>query len=88
MESAIRNKLIDLLPVINSFKFVAALVLEFRKIKRVEKTKYDILYLNSKQKQLLMKVTLTMFLNQSVLQLYQSYKNLWEKVQAGLLIQS
>ena len=40
-----------------------------------------------KQKQLLMKLLLMMFLNQSILQLYQTYKNLQEKVQAGLWIQ-
>ena len=42
-----------------------------------------------KQKQLLMKVTLMMmYLKQSILQLYQKYKNFSEKVQAGLLIPS
>ena len=35
-----------------------------------------------------MKVTLMMCLNESFRQLYQAYKNLHEKVQAGLLIQS
>ena len=39
-----------------------------------------------KQKQLLMKMTLMMYLNQSIQQLYQAYKNFKEKVQAGLLI--
>ena len=46
---------------------------------------------NQKQKQLSMKVTLMnqlMYLNQSILQLYQTQKNFYEKVQAGLLIQS
>ena len=42
-----------------------------------------------KQKQLLMKGKLMMmYLNQSILQLYQIYKNFQEKVQAGLLIPS
>ena len=41
-----------------------------------------------KQKQLSMKVTLIMCFNQSILQLYQTYKNLKEKAQIGLLIQS
>ena len=40
-----------------------------------------------KQKQLLIKVTLMMYLNQSIPQLYQAYKTLWKKVQAELLIQ-
>ena len=41
-----------------------------------------------KQKQLSMKVTLIMCFNQSILHLYQTYKNLKEKAQIGLLIQS
>ena len=42
-----------------------------------------------KQKQSLMKVTLMiMYLNQSILQLYQTYKTFYEKVQSVLLIQS
>ena len=40
-----------------------------------------------KQKKLLMKVTLMMCLNQFMIQLYQTYKNLLEIVQVGLLIQ-
>ena len=35
-----------------------------------------------------MKVTLIIFLNQFILQLYQTYKKILENVQAGLLIQS
>ena len=35
-----------------------------------------------------MNVTLMMFFNQSILQLYKTYKNLQEKVQAESLIQS
>ena len=38
-----------------------------------------------KQKQLLMKMILMMHLNQSVVRFYQTYKNLWGKVRAGLL---
>ena len=41
-----------------------------------------------KQKQLLTKVTLTMYLNQSIVLLYQIYKNHSENIQIGLLIQS
>ena len=40
-----------------------------------------------KQKKLLMKVTLMMYLNQFMIQLYQTYKKLLEIVQVGLLIQ-
>ena len=41
-----------------------------------------------KQKQLLMKIILMTYLNQSILQLYQTNKEFQEKVQAGSLIQS
>ena len=39
-------------------------------------------------KQLFMTVTLMMYLNQSIVLLCQTYKNLLEKVRVGLLIQS
>ena len=45
-------------------------------------------FLTLKKKQLLMKVILMMSLNQSIILLYQTYKNLFEKVKFGLLIQS
>ena len=60
-ESAIRNDLIDLLIEFKSFKFVATLVLVFKKME------------SEQQKQLLMKVTLMMYLNQSITQFYQIY---------------
>ena len=41
-----------------------------------------------KQKQLLMKIILMTYLNQSILQLYQTNKEFQEKAQAGSLIQS
>ena len=42
-----------------------------------------------KQKQFLMKVALIiMYLNESMLQLYQTYKNVLEKVQTELLFRS
>ena len=43
---------------------------------------------NQKPKQLLIKVNMMMYLNQSLVLLHQTYKDLYEKVQAGLLIQS
>ena len=61
-----RNKLEDLLSELRGFKFVATLVLEFRKIGSDER----------KLKQLLMRMILTMYLNQSILRLYQASKNL------------
>ena len=41
-----------------------------------------------KHKQLLIKVTLMMYLNPSIFRLYQTYKNLLEKIRDGLLIQA
>ena len=41
-----------------------------------------------KQKQLSIKVILIMYLNQSILRLYQTYKNLLEKIRVSLLIQA
>ena len=52
------------------------------------KQNMTLIILSKKQKQLLMKVTLMIYLNQSILQFYQTYKNLYERVQTGLLIQS
>ena len=47
-KSAIKSKLIDLLTQLKGFKFVTALVLEFKKIESEDKTKYDTFYSNSK----------------------------------------
>ena len=74
-ESVITNKLIDLLSELKGFKFVTTIVLESKKIERDDKTKYDTFFLNTKA-ETTMKVTLMMCLNQSILQLYQTYKNL------------
>ena len=65
-ESTFKNKLEDLLSELRGFKFVATLVLEFRKIGSDER----------KLKQLLMRMILTIYLNQSILRLYQASKNL------------
>ena len=73
-ESTIRNKLIDLLSQLKGFKLVTTLVLEFKKIESDDKIKYDTFIQNQKQNQLLMKVTLMMYLNQSILHIYQTYK--------------
>ena len=43
-ESAIKNKLIDLLSELKNFKFVTKLVLEFKKIQSDDKTLYSIFY--------------------------------------------
>ena len=47
-ESAIRNKLIDLLPELRGFKFVITLVVDFEKIESDDATKYTSFYSNSK----------------------------------------
>ena len=47
-ESAIKNKLLDLLSELKGIKYVTTLVLEFTKIENTDKTKYDTFYLNSK----------------------------------------
>ena len=77
-ESAISSKLKNLLFELRGFKFVTTLVLMLKKIESQDKIKY-----------LFMKVTLMiMNLYQSILQLYETYKDFKEKVHARLLIQS
>ena len=49
-ESAIKNKLTDLLSQLKDFKFVKTLVLEIKKIQSDDKTLYSNFYLNSKGK--------------------------------------
>ena len=61
---------------LKGFEFLTTLVLVFKKIESEDNTKYDIFYSNSKADILSMKVTLMMYFNQSMLQLYQTYKNL------------
>ena len=41
IESAIKRKLIELLPQLKSFKFVTAFVLVFKRIESEDKTKHD-----------------------------------------------
>ena len=63
-ESAIKSKLAELLSELRSFRFVATLVLLFKKKESKDKTIYDNFYSHSK---LSMKVTLRMCLNQAIL---------------------
>ena len=49
-ESAIKNKLTELLTQLKDFKFVAALVLMFKTIESKDKTKYDNFFQVEKQK--------------------------------------
>ena len=69
-EYAIRNKLIDLLTELKGFKFVTTLVLEFKKT--IIKQYITPFSLTQKQEQLLMKTILMMYLNQSIVLLYQA----------------
>ena len=77
---------INLLTKLKGFKLMTTLVVEFKKTKNDDNAKPFIQ--TQKQKQLLMRVILMMYLYQFIVRLYQTYKNLKEKVLAGLLIQS
>ena len=88
IESAIKNKLIDLLSELRGFKFVTTLVLESKKIESNDESKYSTFYSNSKQKELLMKVILMRYLDQFILQLCQTCKNHLAEICTELLIQS
>ena len=72
-EFAIRHELVNLL---KGFKFMTTLVLEFKKIKKDDKTKFNSFYSNSKAEINIDEVILIMYLNQSIATLYQTYKNL------------
>ena len=47
IESAIKRKLIELLPQLKSFKFVTSLVLVFKRIESEDKTKHDTFFSHS-----------------------------------------
>ena len=70
-ESALKNKLIDLLTQLKGFKFVTTLALVFKKIGE-DKTKYNTFYLNSKTEIIINESDIDVYFNQSVLQLYQT----------------
>ena len=61
---------------LKAFKFVTTLVLVFKKIESQFKESMTVFTHTQKQKQLSMKVTLMVCFNQSILQLYQTCKNL------------
>ena len=71
IESTIESKLIQLVTQLKGFKFVTPLVSVFKKIESEDKTKYDTLYSSSKAQ-----IMILMCFNQSILHLYQIYKNL------------
>ena len=64
-----------LLTELRGFKFVTTLVLVFKKIESDDKTKYGTFFHSQKQKELLMKAKLMMYLNQYILQVHRTYKN-------------
>ena len=74
-----------MLTELRGFEFVTTLILVFREITKESMTLF---VQTEKEKLLSMKVTLMVYLNQSILQLYQTYQHLYENVQAGLSIQS
>ena len=73
-ESAIKSKLVSLLTQLKGFKFVTTLVLVFKKVESKDKRKYDNFYSTQKQKYLSIKITLMMYFNQSLLQLWKTYE--------------
>ena len=87
-ESSIRNKIIGLLTQLKRFKSVKILFLEFNKIENDDKNYIALSIRIEAQKQLLIKATLMMYLNQYIILLYQTYKSLYVKIQVGLLILS
>ena len=80
-ESAMKNRLRGLLTELKGFNKVTTL-------KVMTKQKIAPFILSQRQKQLLMRVILMMYLNQSLARLYQTRKNHLVKVTAGLLIWS
>ena len=82
-----KTKRIDSLSELRGFKFLTTLVLELKKIESDDET-IAFFIRAQKQRCLIMKVILTMHLNQLILRLHQTYKNLEEKVRIRLLIQS
>ena len=55
-ESAIKNKLKDLLSELRGFKFVNTLVIEFKKIEIDDTTKYGTFYWNSKAELIIVEI--------------------------------
>ena len=78
-----RNKLINLLSQWRGFKFVTALVLKVKKSENDYEIKFTTFYSNPKSEVIINGSDL----NQFILQLYQTYKVILEKVLVGLLIQ-
>ena len=73
---AIRNKLIYILIELKDFEFVTTLVLEFKKIESDDKTKNSTFYLNLKEETIINETDDDDYFDQSIVLLYQRYKNL------------
>ena len=65
------------------FKFATTLSLVFKKIKVMMKQSVVPFVRTQKQKKILIKVILLMYLNQFIFQFYETYKNFMEKCRAG-----
>ena len=74
-EFSIRNELIDLLTELKGFKLATTVLSEFKKIENDNKTKYSTFYSYPKAETILTKVILMVYLNQSIVRLYQTYQN-------------
>ena len=74
-EYAIRNKLIDLLTELKDFKFMTILALEFKKEKMMIK-KYSTFHPNAKAETITNESDIDMYLNKSLVLLYQLFKSL------------
>ena len=70
------------------FKFVKTLVLMLKKIESDDKQNMTHFIQTQPQRQLSIKMPLMMYLNESILQLHQTNKNIWEEVYVRLLVQS
>ena len=72
---------------LRGFKFLTILVIEIKIVENNDVRKYTIFYSNSKVETIINESELMLYLNQSLPRLNQTYKNIFEKVWAGLLIQ-
>ena len=77
-ESIIKGRLLELLTQLKGFKFVTTLVLVFKKIESEDKKSMALFVQTQMQEYLSINgcTTWKMCFNQSILQLYQKYKNL------------
>ena len=75
-EYSVRNKTKHLLDGLKGFKFMTSLVWEFKKMQSSDETKYRPFTYSQRLKQLLIRAKLVLYLNQSTVRLYKTYRNL------------